>query len=84
MIFLIPRHLSKEIRSLVDFQIGNEHFIAHSVHFLFENQSLVDFQIGNEQVGAICMKMVIFPKENASATKIVILYLKIDHWSIFK
>ena len=53
-----------ENRSLVTFQIGNEHICRPVAHFLFENRSMVDFQIGNE-VGAILMKMKIFKKGNA-------------------
>jgi len=29
--------------------MGNEKFVAHGVHFLFENRPLVEFQMGNEQ-----------------------------------
>ena len=42
------RNFLFENRSLVDFQIGNERYIAHDAHFLYDNRSLVVFLIGNE------------------------------------
>ena len=36
-------------RSLVDFHIGHEKYIAYGIHILFENQPVIDCQIGNAQ-----------------------------------
>ena len=49
-------------RSLVDFQIGHENYIAYGVHFLFENQPVIDCQIGNTQFlhhGVFSQKVII-------------------------
>ena len=40
-------HFLFEKRSLIDFQIGNELYVAHDDHFLFGNRSLTTFQMGN-------------------------------------
>ena len=38
-----------EIVDWLIFKKGNEQYIAHGVHFLFENRPMIDVQIGNEQ-----------------------------------
>ena len=39
-----PQFLS-EHRSLFDFQIGNEHYMAYGAHFLFETGLMIDFKV---------------------------------------
>ena len=40
---------------MIDFQIGNEPYIVHYAHSLFENRVFVDFQIGTGRaLHAVC------------------------------